>query len=432
MTSKTNNTLGRKQAKRKVSIELGVLCTLIFFGIFSWMLINSVTAVSSDNHLVLLAQRFTEGKLSLDPINRPTGDVADFYANFYLFFGPFSSLILMPLVALIGKELPQGILGVTAALVAFLAVYKIAEAFRYSEEDRLWLSIFFVFSTVLFGVSVINFSAYQVQALGASLILLSLAEYFGKRRFWRIGSWVAAAGLTRLTLYLSLIFFLLGWRRLRLDRGKLLALCLPIVISGVILAGYNYRRFRSPTETGYRYNVTLNNFPMQKNIRYGLLSVKHIPGNLYVLLLKAPEPIVEDGGGFVLRFPYFRADPWGMAIWFTSPLLLMLFRGRKNEFTRSALLATLALLIPVTLYAGIGFSQFGYRYALDFLPFVFLLLLPNLGSRLPFAAKLLIGVGVLFNSLYLSSLWDIYPHFLLEKHGGRLVGGLGWNRVLLF
>src|SRR3989344_1872429 len=420
-----------KKATRKISAELGFLLALLFFGIFSGLLIYRTTAgfhkYEPDTHLVYLAKRFTEMKLSLSPINRPIGDIVDYYTNIYLYFGPFASLILMPFAAIFGRDFPQIFLGAGSLLVTLLAIYKIAGAFRYEEEDRLWLSVFFAFSTVLFGVSVINFSAYQIQALGASLALLSLAEYFGKRRFWLIGIWVAAAGLTRMTLYLSVIFFLLEWLRLRLDKKALLSLLIPILLSGLVLAGYNYRRFGSVFETGYARNITLNYFPLNDNMKYGFFSIKHIPGNLYVLLFKAPEPILEDGGGFVVKFPLLRADPWGMAIWFTSPLFLMLVRLRRNEFSRSAFFTTLALLIPVILYGGIGDLQFGYRYALDFLPFLFLLLLPNLGSSLSIGAKLLITLGVWFNCLYLSSLWDIYPHFLLEKRGGRFVGGLNWK-----
>src|SRR3989344_4069272 len=244
-----------KKATRKISAELGFLLALLFFGIFSGLLIYRTTAgfykYEPDTHLIYLAKRLTEMKLSLSPINRPIGDIVDYYANIYLYFGPFSSLVLMPFAAIFGRDFPQIFLGAGSLLVSFLALYKIAGAFRYGEEDRLWLSVFFVFSTVLFGVSVINFSAYQVQALGASLVLLSLAEYFGKRRFGLIGVWVALAGLTRMTLYLSLIFFFLEWLRLRLDKKVLLSLFIPILLSGLVLMAYNHRRFGSVFQTRY-------------------------------------------------------------------------------------------------------------------------------------------------------------------------------------
>lgn len=417
--------------RRKISLELVILFVVIFFGIFSAFLAYSTTAgrkYSPDNHLVLLAERFNQRKISLNPINRPEQDVVDWYANFYLYFGPFSSLFLTPFVFMFGRNFPQVFLGGVSLLVSFLAIYKITSLFEYSERDSLWLSIFFVFSTVLFGVGVICLSAYQVQALGTALVLVSFAEWFGKRRFWLVGLFVALAGLTRLTLYLSLTFFLLEWLRLKLKKRKLIMLLIPVFLSILVLFAYNHRRFGSIMETGYEKNVTLENYPMSENIKRGFFSWEHISSNLYVLLLKTPDPVIE-GGGYVLRFPFLKADPWGMAIWVNSPLLLMLFKKKKAQHSNSALITVLLLLIPSVTYFGIGFSQFGYRYALDFLPFLFLLLLPNLGPRLSRASKLLIVIGVAFNCVYLTSLWGIYPHFLLDTYSGKLVGGFSTSFI---
>jgi hypothetical protein len=42
------------------------------------------------------------------------------------------------------------------------------------------------------------------------------------------------------------------------------------------------------------------------------------------------------------------------------------------------LLITIVIVaLPIFLYYGIGVSQFGYRYSLDYLPYLFLLLIKN-------------------------------------------------------
>lgn len=415
----------KKELAKRLNGELVLLLLLLFFGIYSLILIYFTTAgqtYNSDNHLVLLAERFSQWKVSLDPINRPEGDVVDYFANFYLYFGPFPSLALMPLVMIWGREFPQICLGVFSLLISFLAVYRIGAGLGYNEKDSLWLSIFFGFSTVLLGVSVVNITAYQVQALGTSLVLLSLAEYFNKRRFWLVGLGIALAGLTRMVLFMGVVFFLGEWWRERKGKRELVKLILPILAGLLLLGAYNHRRFNSVWESGYRYNVTLKTWPMQENLRYGMFSLKQVPANLFSLLMKTPEPILEYGGGYVLKFPYFSADPWGLAIWFTSPLLLLLIRNERSQYSRSAMLAATVLAIPVLTYSGVGFMQFGYRYALDFLPFLFLLLLPCLGKRLGRGAKLLIIGGVIFNCVYLASLWNIYPHFFMEYKNDLVIG----------
>jgi len=124
----------------------------------------------------------------------------------------------------------------------------------------------------------------------------------------------------------------------------------------------------------------------------------------------APEPVRADPDGFLLQYPYVKANPWGMAIWYTSPLFLFLiFRFRKSKHTLSLALASVATMVPIFTYFSVGFIQFGYRYTLDILPFLFVLLTPSLTPKLSKAAIALIVIGVLFNLIYADSLFGIYP-----------------------
>jgi len=123
-----------------------------------------------------------------------------------------------------------------------------------------------------------------------------------------------------------------------------------------------------------------------------------------------PQPLLEDAKGFVLKFPYLKVNPWGIAVWFTSPLFLaLLYKFKKGIFTISALFTAIALCMPVFLYYSIGFAQFGYRYALDFLPFLLLLLIPSISPKLSSREIFLIIIGVVFNAVYLGSPWGAYP-----------------------
>lgn len=388
---------------------------LLLFGIYSSVIIYQSTAgkiYSPHNHLILLSEQFIKHNLYLSPLGLPNEDIVDYFGKQYLYFGPLPSILLIPFVLVFGRNFSQIILGITSLIVSFLAIYIISRKFKFRFEEALWLAIFFVFSTVLFSVGILNFSSYQVQALGVLFVLLSLAEYFGKKRYFIIGVLLAFAGMTRITLYLSVIFFLIEIFRKGLRLKNLLYLLLPISASLILLGVYNYKRFHSFFESGYQYQTTVNIYPMSVHVKRGYFSIVHVPANLYSFLIKAPNPVLEGGGGFILKFPYLKADPWGMAIWFTSPLFIyLLTKPKKNEYTVSSLITASALLSPSLFYFGIGFVQFGYRYSLDFLPFLFILLLPSLKPNLSLGVKTLIIIGVLFNCLYLTSLWDIYPLF---------------------
>src|SRR3989344_2595695 len=390
-----------------------LLITFAFALYSSYLTFVTSQKYNADKHLTLLASQFTTKHIALLPDETlPLGDVADYYHNFYLYFGPFPSMALMPFVMMFGNNIPQTMLGIGTLIISFFAVYSLTRLFKFRSVDSLWLSVFFVFSTVLLSSSLINISAYQVEALTVPLILLALREYFLRKRPFLIGIFLGAAILTRLVLVLALVFFLLELAQKRLSLKQFSLLLIPVVAACLLFGAYNQRRFHSFFETGYKYNMTLHTYPLSENLKYGYMSPLHIPANLYSLFLMPPEPVRKDNHGFVLTFPYLKANPWGMAIWYTSPLfLVLLYKFRKNRYTVSAGITILCLAVPLLLYYSIGFAQFGYRYTLDFLPFLFLLTLPSFSGKLSRTDIALIILGIVFNGMYITSLWGDYPMF---------------------
>ena len=182
---------------------------LLIFAIFSAFLILKTAAIYNwDISLNLLAMQFLKGHISLEPnLDLPVGDISIYNGKYYIYFGPLASIILIPAVAILGKSFPQVVLGIVGLIISFFAVYSISKSFKFSKVDSLWLSLFFVFSTVLFSTSVINITSYTVEAIGMPLILLALAEYFSKKRPLVMGILLGLAMLTRITLVLAAIFF---------------------------------------------------------------------------------------------------------------------------------------------------------------------------------------------------------------------------------
>ena len=115
--------------------------------------------------------------------------------------------------------------------------------------------------------------------------------------------------------------------------------------------------------------------------------------NIDYLLLHLPTPITA--------FPWFQPDGLGMSILFTSPGLLLAVRAPWSD-RRSLwlLLAAVLVLVPTLLYYGGGWLQFGYRYALDSIPFVWALAAMAAArmGRIAIGWKLLIAFGVLVNA----------------------------------
>jgi len=364
-----------------------------------------------DKHFSLLAQSFLHNDLYLNPNNLPDGDYADFNGKQYLFFGPMPSILLMPLVFIWGKNFPQMTLSITSLVVIYLTIFILCRKLKFTKIDAFWLANFFVFGTVLYFVGLVNISAYLVQTVGTAFVVLSILEYFTKRRWLLIGILIAAAGATRISLFGMTVFFILELIRLYKNLNftrSLIFLLLPIIFSIGMLSLYNFRRFHSVFDSGYTHNVSVLDKDYL-NYKEGFFSLKHIPANLYLLLFKAPEPVLKERVQFVLRFPYLKVNDIGMAIWFTSPLFIYLLKARRASYTISATIGIFTLMIPSLVYFGLGTSQFGYRYSLDFLPLLFLILLTGFRGELPSLAKILITFGIVFDIFYMSNIWGTYP-----------------------
>jgi phosphoglycerol transferase MdoB-like AlkP superfamily enzyme len=121
-----------------------------------------------------------------------------------------------------------------------------------------------------------------------------------------------------------------------------------------------------------------------------------------MLLLQGPLPFPSIDAP-VLQFPYLVPSAWGMGIFFTSPALLLAFRASKRErMTQASWLAILFVLASLSTYYGVGWVQFGYRYALDFIPFALLLVARSMSATENRWARALIIASVLVN------LWGAY------------------------
>jgi hypothetical protein len=104
--------------------------------------------------------------------------------------------------------------------------------------------------------------------------------------------------------------------------------------------------------------------------------------------------------------PYIVANMLSMSLWFVFPAIFIVLKSPlKNKFVKASLLA-IAFILPSTLFhGGVGASQFGYRYALDFLPFVFILILFAIKDKFFFWQKALFVLSILIN------LWGVWTSF---------------------
>jgi hypothetical protein len=324
-----------------------------------------------------LAGAFLDGRLDLGPGLERRDEPSHYRGRDYLPLGPAPAVLLVPCVAAaraLGASFLQGWLGFPLALGVFGLAFALARRLGFAREDAFLLAVAFGLASPFVGVAALPISNYFAHVVVSACLLLALHEFFGRRRPLWIGACLGVALGSRLSAGLGVAFFLgaialdaTPWSR---KARSALALLAPVAAVALLLALYNAARFGDPFETGYAFQQVPD--PVQLRARsFGLTHPVHVPGNLYYALLHPPEPVFAEGTRSVLVFPWLRPDPWGMSLLVTSPWLLALLCLPRPGAVPRLLLGTSALVAGGLAFTwSMGYAQFGYRFALDFLPFL--------------------------------------------------------------
>jgi|SRR5579871_3655225 len=360
----------------------------------------------SQTHMLDLARSFLHGKLtvSLFP-NRD--DLAFYNGNYYVYFGFFPALLLMPLVVLFHIQSQWGLIPI-ATLFAARCLYLLAKDMDLSPKQSLWIVVAFFFGTIYFFLSLVDITAYYIQVLGIDFLILALYFFICKKQIVISSLFFCFAFLTRQTLLLAICFFIAEmifeeqtWRS---TRKNFLLFCIPVIGAISLLSVYNSVRFGSPFDNGYAYNIATKKVP----IMYGLFSLRYIPANIYFMLFKGLDGLVKNNT--ILRFPYYKADYMGLGMFFTSPFFFYVFLAKfRAKHVLSSLITILVLASFVLLFYNSGFWQYGYRYALDFYPFLFLILISVFRKYFTNMTKISILYAICFNAFFMFSIWGTYP-----------------------
>lgn len=144
--------------------------------------------------------------------------------------------------------------------------------------------------------------------------------------------------------------------------------CIVPFVLGMATLLYNYVRFGSPVDFGYAWIPGVLNEPWYD---HGIFSVWYIPRQAWEMLLK-PWKILP-------HFPYLVPHAFSSSILISSPFLLFAFRrgARDRVLKYSAWVAIGVMTALLWTHGNSGGWQFGYRYWMVCLPWVFVILLEN-------------------------------------------------------
>ena len=255
----------------------------------------------------------------------------------------------------------------------------------------IWSGLLAGLGTIIWFLSATGSSWYLGQITAAFFLTAALVEALDKKRAMIIGLLLGAAYLSRIHTLVSLPLFLY------LVKGKSwIKTCfkLSLGIAPFILFNfsYNFVRFGVIWDKGYFLLPLILNELNTPWFAKGVTNLAYIPNNLKTAFWSFPKLLSHP--------PYIQPSWAGLAIWITTPAFIFsFFAPTKERVVKFSWLATLAIFLIVASHGGTGWTQFGYRFAVDFYPFLIFLTIKGVArAGLKWYHWLLLSFSILVNA----------------------------------
>lgn len=386
----------------KNKAALALLCFAVaFLAYWGFALALGKANTSAAAYFNLLAEAFLNGRLYItDPAT--TIDLTLHNGNWYVPFPPLPALLMLPWVALGGvaslnTTVFAGLFGALNVSLVFLILRGMAERgwSNLNMPDTLWLTALFGLGSVHWYSATNGTVWFVAQICTVTFVALATLITIQRGPAWLAGLALGLAVAARPTAALSfpLLLGIAAMHDNSFDLRRILRWGLqsavPLLLVAAALLAYNQARFGNPFDFGYE-TAQVNPRLQTDLAEYGQFHPHYIPRNLRAMLLALPVWDAEA------RRPTVDGD--GLSLLLTTPAIIYIAAARKRDpLTLGAWAALGLLLVPLLLYYNTGWWQFGYRFSLDFMIPVMVLLALGLRSPLSRLARGLILAGVLVN-----------------------------------
>jgi len=355
------------------------------------------------DYFVPLADSFWHGRLYL--LENPSwlDELLEVNGRYYVIYPPMPALLLLPQTLFSGLNANQTLASVSVGALNVSLVFLLMRRVVQNKRLQLWMALLFGFGTIHWYLASIGKAWFFAQVSSFFFLIIAVYETFGKKRPFLIGLLIGASFWCRLPTVLSLPFFLImlsdkwyhGSEENFFDRISFLPLFKLGAGIGIFIALnfiYNYLRFDTFSDIAYSIQSEKEPWWYPK----GLFHISYIATHLKILFLKLPI--------FMSTPPYVQPSYQGMSILITTPAFIYsVLAGIRNKISIACWLAIIPIALIAFLHGGTGWMMFGYRYAVDFYPFLLILtalgIQSNIQGRvdLRWEHKLLIILGILVN-----------------------------------
>ncbi len=337
------------------------------------------------NSYTLQACRWLSGHLDLGQ-NYSHLEIAEFGGKFFVSFPPFPSYVMLPFAALFGENTPDGWIAVAVSLLGAYYVFRLLKHYEKSNESAIFWTLFVTIGTNLIFITVNGWVWFIAQNLCFTLSVMAIYYAVLGKGGLSLAFWAMSVGCRPFNaLYAPVLLVILyqGLKKQNLTFGKMLQKHWKWAIAPTVIAvSYmllNYLRFGNILEFGHNY------LPEFVEAEKGQFHLDYIKQN-FPLLLQLPK----SGDKGILQFPKFN----GWAFYLVIPVFIsyavytvasLLKKPQKNILVRILIPVTVVLhLLCLTAHKTMGGFQWGNRYVLDSLPYIFLgiLLVMNKDDKL--------------------------------------------------
>lgn len=315
------------------------------------------------DHYLYLTKSILQGKVDIPDLPTFYHDKLIFDDKTYIPFPPGASFILIPFVFL-NENVTQQQTSIFIGAIDIVLIYLLLLNFT-TKRNSILLSIFFGFGTSFFWSAVVGTTWFFAHVVAIFFLTISLLLHFKQKHFWS-GIFFALSALTRIPIILSGVFYLM---QLFKQKKKFINFLIGAFIFIPIFLFYNFLRFGNVFETGYeiiykQYKSSVIKYSVGES--FGYFDYKNIPLHLYTFFVM--PPVFTPLGGL-------KPSPFGMGILFTSPLLFIALKPKfKKGIELESIITAVVCAIPSFLHYAQGWVQFGYRFILDFIVFLMIIL----------------------------------------------------------
>jgi hypothetical protein len=304
-------------------------------------------------------------------------------------------------VAAINTTIFSLALSSTTAVLLFLTLAELSSRhwIELSRAGMVWLVLLFSFGSVQLWLSISSQVWYFSQV--STILFVALAFYFAVKRrpAWLTGLALALAVTGRpngFVLWPALLCITLQIQ-IESDQGfswkRLIAWAagssIPVVVAVGFLLYYNDIRFGNYLDFGY---ATVNGASwVVRNVQqYGMFNLHFVSNNLQTGFLAPPD--------LKASCDYYVPRGNGLSMFAATPAFIYVLR--KFKFSWWSLGCWVSMLLSVALllmYHNNGSVQISYRYVMDFMIPIILVIAFTAGQRISLPLKVLIVLSFLIN-----------------------------------